>query len=259
MNPNMKSLNTKTIILAASLLTSLLGTTAYAQATSFKATTIVDRKFERTETSEEEAAAQDVADALAILDADKACSKFATQNGLGKYGEEIKRAFQGNNFDSLLKGTADLRKVCPRFDQMRNDEKVELYTVILGGMAFYESTCREYVKAQGPNGTLFGFFQLHKGKEPDYDEGRVCRPGDSNPKNGRMMQCTLSTLNRYVEISNKLFPNRGNGETYWETLQNNAKPKQQVPTVLRSHIRANKANGASLIKIAIRDYCAPNK
>ncbi|WP_413560912.1 hypothetical protein [Bdellovibrio sp. HCB209] len=254
----MKCLNKKSLILAALIIGNL--TVAQASVGSFKTTEITDDAYLTEEMIGEDAAAIDVARSLKRIGADKVCKSVVNEEEEGRYYKAVERAFQKNEFPMLTAGTKDLIAACPKYSTLSQKEKEEVWTTILGSMAFYESTCRQLGARQGgPNGSLGGPFQLHVGKERNY--GKLCRSGDATTTDAnRFIPCVLSMLEGYMKKQEskgstvKLFPPRGAGATYWEVLQSDAAKRFKVTSEVNGQKKVLRGNGADFVKLAIKDY-----
>ncbi|WP_142699761.1 hypothetical protein [Bdellovibrio sp. ZAP7] len=269
----MKSLNTTTIILVALIFSNL--SLAHGSAGSFKSSSITDQIYQTEEVEDRDAAAIDVARSLNRIGAEKACKAVVNQEEEGRYYKSVEFAFSQNKFPNLTRGTTDLIAVCPKYPTLSQKEKEEVWTTILGAMAFYESTCRQLGSRRGgPNGNLGGPFQLHVDHEdsPSYN-GYLCRKGDATTKDSnRFIPCVLSMLDGYMsshakrmakkgvapqDISKnlRLFPERAQAATYWEVMQSDAKTKYslKIPTS-EGKVKILKGNGSDFIKLAIKDY-----
>lgn len=229
-----------------------MGHAITAIGSSFKTSTIEDEAYERARLlTAEDTAAIDVARSLKRIGADKVCKSVVDEENEGRYYNAVEAAFKNNSFPNLIEGTKDLIAVCPKYPVLSQKEKEEVWTTILGSMAFYESTCRDLgARGGGPNGKLGGPFQLHVGSERNY--GKLCRSGDATTKDAnRFIPCVLSMLEGYVGKSNKLFPPRASGGTYWEVLQSNAAKRFKVKS---ENGTVSIGNGADFVKLAIKNY-----
>ncbi|UYL09280.1 hypothetical protein B9G69_001660 [Bdellovibrio sp. SKB1291214] len=218
---------------------------------SFKTSAFEDEAYERARILKaEDTAAVDVFRAMKVVGAEKVCKSVVDEDSEGRYYKAVEIAFKENTFKTLLSGTPDLISVCPKYPVLSQKEKEEVWTTILGIMAFYESTCRELKpRDSGPNGKLAGPFQLHYGKERNY--GYLCKKFDAVAGEERLVPCVLSMLEGYLKRSNKLFPNRKEGATYWEVLQLNAAKRFRVKS---DNGAVAVGNGADFVKLAIKNY-----
>ncbi len=269
----MKCLNTKSLILAALILSNF--TLAHASVSSFRDSTIADEIYEQADVNDKDAAAIDIARSLKKIGADKVCKAVVNQEEEGRYYKSVELAFSKNKFPNLARGTTDLIAACPKYPTLSQKEKEEVWTTILGSMAFYESTCRQLgSRPGGPNGNLGGPFQLHVNHEdsPSY-HGYLCRKGDALTKDSnRFIPCVLSMLDGYMsshakrmakkgvdpgEIPGKLrlFPQSSQAATYWEVMQNNAEKKYVLKLQASDgKVKILRGNGSEFIRLAIKDY-----
>ncbi|WP_413587151.1 hypothetical protein [Bdellovibrio sp. HCB274] len=258
----MSMLNKNTIILVGLIICNF--SVSMASPSSFKNATMTDEIYqqEAEALSEQDAAAIDVYRSLQKIGAEKVCaSSVVNKEQEGRYYQAVEKAFAKHDFALLEAGTADLKAACPKYPTLSQKEKEEVWTVILGSMSFYESTCRSLgARSGGPNGQLGGPFQLHVGKERNY--GKLCRSGDATTKDeNRFIPCVLSMLEGYFTKQKnkgqevKLFPVRSAGATYWEVLQSNATKHHRVTiTDAKGNKKVLRGNGSDFIKLAIKDY-----
>jgi hypothetical protein len=269
----MKCMNTKSLILAALIFSNF--TLAHASVSSFKNSSVTDEIYEQEEVGDRDAAAIDIARSLKRIGADKVCKAVVNQEEEGRYYKSVELAFSKNKFPNLTRGTKDLLAACPKYPTLSQKEKEEVWTTILGSMAFYESTCRQLgSRPGGPNGNLGGPFQLHVNHEdsPSY-HGYLCRKGDALTKDSnRFIPCVLSMLDGYMSSHGermakkgvnpadipgrlRLFPDRDQAATYWEVMQDDAKAKYvlNVPTA-NGKVKVVRGNGSDFIRLAIKDY-----
>lgn len=140
------------------------------------------------------------------------CHSFAQSSKFGKWGSYIIEEMRANDFDELYRGTSDIVKVCPAFPQMEDGEKEALWVLIINAMSNFESSCDPGEKGYGPNGSLIGLLQLHRGKENKYSHGCQKLDGKS-PRD--TFRCGLSMLNDQIQRDGLLFsPN-----SYWDVLR----------------------------------------
>ncbi len=159
------------------------------------------------------------------------CSNFADAEAFRAWGKKVLNDMSIEKHPTLLAGPADLVGVCPRYPSLSDDGKKAVWTLVLTGMAFYESTCRESPKEKrGPHGTLVGMFQLHKGKEHKYYTGGTCKKGDGSAAISSI-GCVLSMLDILTAKNEVLFSRR----SYWAVLrpQDKAKRVASIKKTLR--------------------------
>jgi hypothetical protein len=119
---------------------------------------------------------------------------------------------KASTYPLVLQGQS-LAKYCKAYPTMESDQKALVWVLILTMVAQFESSCNIKAKAQGPNGTANGFFQLHLGKEANYVN--VCVKNAST--SGKLSsQCTLAMLEtQMVRQNNELF----SPKSYWDVLR----------------------------------------
>lgn len=159
------------------------------------------------------------------------CYKFANGNSYGPWGKVVIRELESNKYDELLRGTADLRELCPGYDSMNRDAKQSLWVTVITAMANHESSCRETPPlVKGPNGTLVGLMQLHLGKENQYTEN--C-PRNGGRKAETSIVCAMNMMNSSVGKYGDLFSNN----SYWEVLRPNSRKKiyAEIKDAIKSH------------------------
>ncbi len=156
---------------------------------------------------------------IAQTNVSDACVVFLTKEMfLGDSGRNIFDALKKNKelFPQLIKG-GNLPKYCSKYPQMNTDQKAMVWVMVLTMMAHFESSCNMKAKAKGPNGTAKGYYQLHQGKEQNYDELGLCQKNASN--NDKLSaKCALSMLERQLD---KEDGNLFSKKSYWDVLRPN--------------------------------------
>lgn len=143
----------------------------------------------------------------------------------GDVGRAMSQIFLDNqvHFNQLVSGGSVKAKYCPSYGKMSAKEKSIVWVFILTAMAHFESSCNRTAAAKGPNGTAYGYYQLHRGQEHMYD-GRngICQKGDAS-KPAQASRCTLSMLEKQFENrEGELFSNK----SYWDVLRPNGSSKK---------------------------------
>lgn len=129
--------------------------------------------------------------------------------------------------DVKLGAAVDIKKYCPNYSNLKEEQKKIILLRILDAMVFFESTCNINARAKGPNGTAYGIFQLHYGREDDY--ASYCRRFDSkNPI--RSIVCALDMLHDQIERAQRIFFSG----SYWDVLRPNGQSKKA--TRIANHI-----------------------
>ncbi|HEX7674315.1 MAG TPA: hypothetical protein VF412_09090 [Bdellovibrio sp.] len=174
--------------------------------------------------------AQAVADVNSKMNWSDGCVKFAAGSSYGKWGNLINSELASNNYDEMMRGSSDIKQLCPGYDQLSREGKQGLWVVILAAMANHESSCRINPPLHGgPNGTLVGLYQLHNGHEKVYSPAG-CRNGDGR-QGETSIKCTMSMLNDQMGREGQLFSNKA----YWEVLQ--PKSKKKIYLEIRQNIQ----------------------
>lgn len=136
----------------------------------------------------------------------------------GDVGKALSQIFLDNSakLGSLVEGGSVKAKYCSRYGKMTAKEKSIVWVFILTAMAHFESNCTRTASAKGPNGTAYGYFQLHRGHEQEYDGDKgICQKGDA-AKPVAASRCTLSMLDKqFVNRQGELFSNK----SYWDVLR----------------------------------------
>ena len=147
------------------------------------------------------------------------CVSFLTKEMfLGDSGRHIYEAFNQNiaSFPELVKG-GNISKYCSKYPQMKSNQKGMVWVMVLTMMAHFESSCSIKARAKGPNGTAKGFYQLHQGKEANYDKLGMCAK-NSSTSDKLSSKCALSMLERQMSRENgDLFSKK----SYWDVLRPN--------------------------------------
>lgn len=137
---------------------------------------------------------------------------------LGLLGKSVYNQFIQNAglYTHLLDGGA-LKKDCTKYSQMRDvKQKALVWVLILTVMAHFESSCRAGANTKGPNGTAYGYYQLHLGQEDKYDgaSNECVKYASKDP--AQSSKCVLKMLDMQLERDNGvLFSNK----SYWDVLR----------------------------------------
>lgn len=119
------------------------------------------------------------------------------------------------NYSSMLSGTG-LNEQCPNWSNLEIPEKAQVVALLLTAMAHFESRCQETVpNRNAPNGTARGLFQLHEGREQDYDGTTNACERNSSMDANESIDCALAMLNIQFSRSGLLFDRR----SYWDVLR----------------------------------------
>lgn len=140
------------------------------------------------------------------------CENFAEDGQVKKWGLIIEKEYDKDRHEALFAGPADVRRACPKYNIMNDEDKKGLWILIISAMTHYESTCFSTKTNQGPNGTAAGLLQLHRGHEASYSSG--CRNGDADNAE-RSIICGMSMLNLQIENRGALFSSK----SYWDVLR----------------------------------------
>lgn len=63
----------------------------------------------------------------------------------------------------LLEGATDMKRACPQWDKLNEDDRKDFYVALVTSMALAESSCNNRAQNRGaPNGTAFGYWQSTK-------------------------------------------------------------------------------------------------
>lgn len=143
----------------------------------------------------------------------------------GNVGRAMSQIFLSNqsSLSNLVSGGSVKSKYCPRYGKMTAKEKSIVWVFILTAMAHFESTCNTTASAKGPNGTAYGYYQLHRGHEQSYDGDKgLCQKGDA-AKPAAASRCTLSMLDKqFANRQGELFSNK----SYWDVLRPSGSSKK---------------------------------
>lgn len=140
------------------------------------------------------------------------CENFAVNGEVKKWGLIIEKEYDKDRHEALFAGPSDVRRACPKYNVMNDEDKKGLWILIISAMTHYESTCFSTKTNQGPNGTAAGLLQLHRGSEANYSSG--CRNGDADNAE-RSIICGMSMLNLQIENRGILFSSK----SYWDVLR----------------------------------------
>jgi hypothetical protein len=106
---------------------------------------------------------------------------------------------------------------------MNLEKKSFIWVLILASIAHFESSCNAKASAQGPNGIAYGYYQLHKGQEQNYDDKKgFCKKNASLSVQASSL-CALAILEKqYRNDDMELF----NNKSYWDVLRPNGESKK---------------------------------
>lgn len=163
------------------------------------------------------------------------CSDLMNKNQIQGYvGEYITQVFKAHstNLSHLIQG-GRLNAICPQYSQMDIEKKSLLWTLILASVAHFESSCNtKAINPNGPNGTAYGYYQLHKNKEHFYDEdnsGLCVKNASADPR--LASKCALSMLEKQFKNDNGLL---FSPKSYWEVLR--PRGRSQKASLIRTAI-----------------------
>lgn len=162
---------------------------------------------------------EDMIDVTEIMTFADRCDNFIDSDGLGSWGRTIAEEMRKERYENLYHATPDLLSVCPAFNSLNDNGKEMVWVMIINTMVHLESSCTKSVTARGPNGTLKGLLQLHKGREQVYAEG--CRRGDADSP-ATTFRCGLSMLDKQMATQDALFSRK----SYWDVLRPQARSQK---------------------------------
>ncbi|QDK36535.1 hypothetical protein [Bdellovibrio sp. NC01] len=163
--------------------------------------------------------AQAVSDVQERMNWAETCGKFSNGSSYGPWGQEVIKQLQSRQYSELERGSRDLKELCPGYEQMSPEGKQGMWVTIIAAMSNHESSCRKSPPLHGgPNGTLVGLLQLHKGREGEYSGG--CRNGDGSTAEGSI-KCSMAMLNDQLGRGEDLFTR----SPYWEVLKVTSRKK----------------------------------
>lgn len=157
----------------------------------------------------------------------KAIEDFSIDSTL----DAIRQNFGFFNFPIYDEGSPQLRRLCPTFMNMNQQEKEGFWMNFWRQLANFESSGK-MVKARAIHAEACGYLQLHceqKKREasvkPEFRDN--CR-GDvqSNTFTARInnLKCGMAMLQQQVDMTHELFPDKDKQSyVYWQPLRN---PKQ---------------------------------
>lgn len=162
----------------------------------------------------------------------------------GDVGRALSKIFLDNQkgLDNLVSGGSVRAKYCPQYSKMTVKEKSIVWVFIMTAMAHFESNCTRTASAKGPNGTAYGYFQLHRGHEDEYDGGNgFCQKGDA-AKPAAASKCTLGMLEKQFENrQGELFSNK----SYWDVLRPTGSSKKWS-VIRRALMRSSLCNPTTI-------------
>jgi hypothetical protein len=152
------------------------------------------------------------------LEMNDMCTSFVRRDGtLGSNGRYLMDQLAGGEFNSVLNQN-NLANICPGYNDLDLRKKSILWLMIMTAMAHFESSCDPTESADGPNGTAYGLYQLHKGSENDYGV-RECALNASLSSTASI-RCALGMLdNQMQKQGGKVF----SYDSYWDVLRPSGK------------------------------------
>jgi hypothetical protein len=105
---------------------------------------------------------------------------------------------------------------------MDEDQRKNLWVFLMMSMSNYESSCKETVFNEGPNGIASGLLQLHHESEDLYakwDTDMNCDKGASMSAR-QSLKCGLTMLTRQVDQKKDFFSD----QSHWQVLRYSKKP-----------------------------------
>lgn len=152
------------------------------------------------------------------------CVAFMDRNTvLGEMGKATFQALKANktSLPLVMKG-GTLSKYCSKYPQMKDEDKMMVWVMLMTMVAHFESSCNISAKAKGPNGTAKGYFQLHLGREQNYDDQGLCAKNAST--SGKLSaKCALSMLeNQLRRDEGQVF----SPKSYWDVLRPGGRAKR---------------------------------
>lgn len=119
------------------------------------------------------------------------------------------------NYRSILSANG-LNEQCPNWPNLETPDKAQVIALLLTVMAHFESRCQPTVpNRNAPNGVARGLFQLHEGREQDYDGTTNACERNSSMDANQSIDCALAMLNIQFSRSGILFDRR----SYWDVLR----------------------------------------
>lgn len=156
---------------------------------------------------------------------------MSKDNFMGRTGAHISQVILKHNdsFPNLMNGRS-VNRYCSKYGTMNVQQKALVWVLILTVIAHFESSCNQNAQAKGPNGTAYGYYQQHAGREEKYDgDMNICRRNDSRDPL-LASQCTLSMLEfQFQKNQGELF----NNNSYWDVLRPNGYAKK-APAIQRA-------------------------
>lgn len=174
------------------------------------------------------------------VEVDDNCKKFMNENMvLGPLGQYIKNELIKNSkFYPNLMASSQMKSLCPKYSKMNLNNQAFIWTLVLTTMAHYESSCDIKVSIKGPNGRTSGYWQLHNGKEQNYDgPSTTCfKYAGKDPKGSS--RCALAMLDLQIKNNNGLLFTK---KSYWDVLRPSghaskiSKAPQKIRKALTKH------------------------
>ncbi|MCB0386952.1 MAG: hypothetical protein KDD43_16280, partial [Bdellovibrionales bacterium] len=149
------------------------------------------------------------------------CQAFIDENGqLGEWGVQVLKTIAMVDEDCFYK-QMNVVGLCPRFSQMKPEDKSKFWVYVFASIAQKESSCDPSVYASGSYGRADGLFQLEhsyvlrRGSGRDADLCRTRGPTDTLDVTFQI-ECAVSIFRDIHCKMNRPIEYRGG---YWERLR----------------------------------------
>jgi hypothetical protein len=143
----------------------------------------------------------------------EACNSFSTSTKLNNWGKIFLQAIRNAPNPALYEGSKDILKLCPNYRSMSDEEKNGLQLMFIKNFSMSEASCKATARLPqarngnfgAPNGTAYGLFQMHLGKENLLTpKTHACKPYDSQVPE-KAIRCLAAHLNERVAEGYPIF------------------------------------------------------
>lgn len=200
--------------------------------------------------STDEAASKEFQDVAQRMNFSSLCiEKFtAPRGGFGPLGRYIKNVLdqKSPSHEALVERELGFDGACPGYQAMDENQRKNLWVFLMMSMSHFESSCKERVYNEGPNGIASGLLQLHNENEDLYakwDPDMNCDKGVS--KNAKQsLKCGLTMLSQQVKNKGSFFYDK----SHWQVLRQARKPGSEAFQIryAMSQIKECKADAVAM-------------
>jgi hypothetical protein len=115
--------------------------------------------------------------------------------------DQIAQTVRSKVGDVLLVGPSDIRRACPQWNLLSEDDRKDFYVALVTSMALAESSCNNKIKVQAVNGTAHGLWQSTKKLSPQKGALWVINQIESQINQSGLLFWSNSKLNYWAVLN----------------------------------------------------------